>query len=312
MVSRFLKWCRRRIIPGHNILEYTSTKDKNRDIYFGFNTFLGSIISVVIPIIGGLIISQKLISFLPDNPFANYYFLFIIISLVFLTGIFYIFKLPSSLPPKIKVYQPFKSYRSKVWRLIGIREFIDGFKSGAIVFLSVIFVFIILDTEFNVGIFTGIFSLMGGVVALIVGDKLIGKKQNRLKFGLFGAIFLAIARAVYVFFFNIFGLLISAGIKLFAGPMFSISLAPSLYDAVDHSIKHKKRFYQYLVAREIPLATGRILSILLLLLLLKFGTDIIIGRIWFMIIGLFPLIFWAFTKRFEKILAKKIKHQSNR
>jgi len=291
---------------GHNIFEYISTNDGNRDIYFGLKTSLGYIIAVIFPVLGGLLIVQNWIPFLSQNPFANYYILFSVVVSIFIVGILYMFRLPRLLPPRINGTYLFVARRSPIWRLISAREFFDGLKGGSVGFLASILAFTVLsNSELNLGIFTSAFALLSAIVSFLVGGILMIVKGNRdrLTFGFVGASLMAIARVVYVTFFNVFGIIISSTIKIFAQPFFGVGLASTLYHAIDQSPKHKEEFFEYMIAREMPLALGRILSVLAFLLLLRFGTGIEIAKVWFLILGFVPLIFWFLTWRFENILS---------
>ena len=293
---------------GHNIFEYLSTNDDNRDIYFGLNTSLGYIIAVIFPVLGGLIIAQNWIPFLSQNPFANYYILFSVVVFIFIVGILYMFRLPRLLPPRINGAYLFVARRSPMWRLISAREFLDGLKGGSVGFIASILAFTVLsNSELNLGIFTSSFALLSAIVSFLVGGILMIVKGNRdrLTFGFVGASLMAIARVVYVTFFNIFGIIISSTIKTFAQPFFGVGLASTFYHAIDQSPKHKEEFFGYMMAREIPLVLGRVLSVLAFLLLLKLGTGIEIAKVWFLILGFIPLIFWFLTWKFENILSGK-------
>lgn len=293
---------------GHNIFEYLLTSDDNRDIYFGLKTSLGYLISVIFPVLGGFLIVQNWISFLPQNPFANYYILFSIVVFIFIVCILYIFRLPRLLPPQIDGSHLFVARRSPVWRLISIREFFEGLKSGSVGLIAGILAFTVLNnSELNLGIVTSFFALLSAVVSFLVGGILMTVKGNRdrLAFGFVGASLMAIARVLYITFFNIFGIIASSIIKVFAQPFFGVGLAPTFYYAIDQSPKHKEEFFEYMIAREMPLALGKILSILTFFLLLKFGTDIEIAKAWFLILGFIPLIFWFLTWKFENIFSKR-------
>lgn len=293
---------------GHNIFEYLSTDDSNRDIYFGLNTSLGYLVSVIFPVLGGFLIVQNRISFFPQIPFTNYYILFSVVAFIFFIGILYIFRLPRRLPPRIDSSHLFIARRSLTWRLISFREFLDGLKGGSIGFLSTILAFTVLNnSELNLGIFTSSFALLSAVVSFFLGGTLTVIKGNRdrLLSGFIGASLIALARVLYVALFNIFGIIISSMIKVFAHPLFGVGLAPTFYHAIDQSPKHQKEFFEYMIAREMPLALGRILSVLAFLLFLKLGTEMEIAKAWFLVIGFIPLAFWFLTWRFEKILSEK-------
>jgi len=293
---------------GHNIFEYLSTSDTNRDIYFGVKTSLGYLISVIFPVLGGFLIAQNWISFSPQTPFANYYILFSVVAFIFFIGILYVFRLSRRLPPKIDGSHLFVARRSLVWRLISFREFLDGLKGGSIGFISTILAFTVLNnSELNLGIFTSSFALLSAIIAFFLGGTLTVIKGNRdrLLSGFIGASLIALARVLYIALFNIFGIIISSIIKVFAQPLFGVGLAPTFYHAIDRSPKHQKEFFEYMIAREMPLALGRILSVLAFVLFLKLGTDMEIAKAWFLTIGFIPLTFWFLTWRFEKILSGK-------
>ncbi|MCK4354770.1 hypothetical protein KAW43_00210 [Candidatus Parcubacteria bacterium] len=291
---------------GHNIFEYLSTDDSNRDIYFGLKASLGCLISIIFPALGGLIIFQNWIPFLPQNSFANYYILFSAVVFIFVACILYIFRLPRLLPPRVDGSHLFIARRSSIWRLISAREFLDGLKGGSVGFLACILAFTVLNSsELNLGIFISFFALLSAVISLLVGGALtvIEGNRDRLIFGFVGASLIAMARVIYIAFFNVAGIITSSIIKIFAQPFFGIGLAPTFYHAIDQSHKHQKEFFEYMIAREMPLALGRIIGVLAFLLFLRFGTDMEVAKAWFLILGFVPLIFWFLTWKFENTIS---------
>jgi MFS transporter, YQGE family, putative transporter len=292
---------------GHNIFEYLSTANEDRDAYFGLNSSLGYLISVIFPTLGGFLIAQTLVTVPAFGPSSNYYLLFFFVAVILLAGILLVLKLPSfRLPATTRSYLSI-ARESSVWRLIGWREFLDGLKGGALGFLVSVLTFIILDnSELSVGVYTSVFALLSGAVAIYVGKRLAGRTRHRLASGLFGAGLLAASQVVYVAFFNFFGVILSGVINILGQPLFNVGLASTFYQAIDKSPEYRTGFFEYMIAREIPLALGRILSVVAFFLFLKFGTGLGAAKTWFVILGFVPFAFWFLTKKFEKTLAENI------
>jgi len=293
---------------AHNVFEYVLTNDNNRDTHFGLKASFGYIASVIFPVLGGLIIIQTWIPFLTQDPFANYYLLFSVVVFIFLISIFYIFQLPKILAPKIDGSHLFIIRRSSTWRLISVREFFSGLRGGSVVFLSSILAFTVLgNSEFNLGILISSFALLSALTAFFLGRVLTSVKGNRdrLAFGFIGASLMAVARVLYIAFFNFFGIIVSSIIKILAQPLFGVGLASTFYHAIDQSPQHQKEFFEYITLREISLAIGRILSVSAFFLFLKLGSDIGVAKIWFLILGFIPFVFWFLTWKFEDKISQK-------
>jgi YQGE family putative transporter len=285
---------------GNNAFTYLSTTDKNRDNFYALNSSIGNIISIIAPLVGGIILSQ--FNLFPHITNGNYYLLFSVVISIFLCGFYYSYKLPNEYVPRISLKKTLKPFTVRVWRIAGISAFVDGFKGESIGFIVTILTFQILTKELNMAFFSSAFSVISAFVSYQLAGRL--NRRNRLKFGFIGALLFIFVHLVYIFFFSTNGIILSSFIGVFANPLFGVGLASTFFLIIDSHPQHKKDYYTYITYREIPLALGRIAGASLFLLLLSLGSELIIAKTWYLMLGFIPILFFFLTHRFNKIIEK--------
>lgn len=182
---------------GNNAFIYLSTNDNNRDNYYAINSSIGSILSIISPLVGGIVLSQA--HFLPQLKNSNYYLLFSLVISIFLFGFYCTRKLPKEFIPKITLKQTLSPFKVRVWQIAGLSAFIEGFKGGCVGFIATILTFQILTKEMNMAIYSSAFSLLSAVVSYLLIGRL--NRKNRLKYGFLGALLLIFVNVTFVYFF---------------------------------------------------------------------------------------------------------------
>lgn len=285
---------------GINPLEYKTTKDTNRDLFNALNSSISSFIAVFIPPVIGLLLSYN---FGSDNFIFNYSIIFIFTIVVFSIGLFYSVKLPDYKISDFNFKNLLQPVKSEIWKLICIRDLLDGFYGGTDTFLGTLLVFFILKREVNMGLFNSLLSILSILVTIKIGTWL--NRNNRLRLGFIGAMLLSFGRVLYIGMFSIAGMIVSSLIALLGGPLFGIGLASTFFDAIDHSPNHEKYYFEYMVFREIFLAFGRTSGTLVFLIVLNtFGNQLELTKYWFLILGFMPLFYFYATKKFEGLIAE--------
>jgi len=269
---------------GNYLLSYVNTTDKNRDSYYGLNFSISSTLSVVIPLISGLIISQK---FFTDSVIINYYLLFLITIIILIISSFYTANLPNFTIPKVKPQKLLAPFKLKIWRLVGLSTFMEGIKAGSEGFIASLLLFTILTQELDMGLYQSVFSLLGAVVGLIIAKKL--HSQGRVPAIILGGGLFIIAHLAFINFFSVQGILISMLILLIASPLYNIAISSVFFDILDHTKNHQQDMNEYLLFKELFSLLGCFVGALIFLIFLRFGGALEAAKAWYLFLGFIPI-----------------------
>lgn len=286
---------------GSTAFQYTLTRDENRDKFYSIGIAQGLLLSIILPFLSGIIISQN---FIPFSIIGNYYILFFLAICLLVVGIFFAFLLPSTLLIKITFKDILVSVRQPGWHYVSYAAFVDGFKGGLEGFIASILTFSILTKEVNIGIYNAIFAIAGTLVALYLGKKL--QRGKRLLIGMIGAMLILIERLVYIIFFSFFGLIVSSLIGILGDQFFTMGLISTFFDMIDHSPQHEKEYFAYITYKEIPFGIGRITGVVAFLVILHFANNVGSVKLWYILLGILPFILYFMTKKFEKVIQESL------
>ena len=282
---------------GMNVLTYLNTRNDNRDTFYGFGSSLSNFLSMGTPLISGFIISQTLIPRM--GIVENYYLLFFLSSLILFVGIIFSFLLPSSKVPKVRPKELISPLKKKLWRYTSYAYIIEGLKVGSEGFITSYLVFNILSKELNIGIYQSLFSVINAIFCMLLAKRM--NKGNRMKSILIGSLMTLFSNILYISIFSVSGLILNSIIGIIAGPLYSIGTSSAFFNALDNNRELKKDFNKYIVFLEFPMMAGRSLGALLFLIFLGFGKPLVIAKMWFLFIGLVPLIFSLFIYKFTEL-----------
>ena len=282
---------------GNTPFQYIFTQDENRDRFYSIGIAQGLIMSIAVPFISGIIISQTIV---PLSIILNYYVLFSMAICLLAIGLVFAFLLPENLLTKIEPKDVLMPFSRPGWHFVTYAAFIDGFKGGLESFVGSILAFVILTKEVNMGAYNAFFAIAATVVALYLGKKL--QREKRLLVGSIGALLILLERGVYIMFFSFFGLVISSFIGIFGEQFFTLGLISTFFDMIDHSPQHEKEYFAYITFKEIPFGIGRIAGILVFLIILHFMSDITSAKIWYLFLGILPFTLYFLTKKFERVI----------
>ncbi len=279
---------------AEHVLVFDLTEDNTRDYFNGINGFSASFFGMIAPFISGLIINN-----LPD--LQGYMVIFgITVGLFIGVEILSFFIHPRFCPGPYCVWKVLKNPDPNWRRVLGIIGFY-GIRTGIFSFLTALLVFLASGREFILGSF----SLGMGVLTLISAYALayLVKPDKRpcyihtSSIMLVGALLVLLWRSDWIGIL-VFGVLTGIFDPFFDIPFESLSFKVIETDTIDEDLR-----IEYIVAREIPLNLGRILSILLFYLLLGHEMDVTRLRIYLAFLIPAPIII--------SILLRGIKFSNN-
>jgi YQGE family putative transporter len=286
---------------GNHALTYSSTTDSNRDQYNGLITSLSYISSIIAPALGGILIAET--DWLPWLRFgqSGYHLLFLAIIAVLLMTAWSAKRLSGLTVKGGRAKEILALARSRRWRLMLGREFLDGMTTGPMNFIYIVLAFTILGgSEINLGIFSSVFALLGAFTSILIGGLINHRTKDRINLGYIGAALFAASTIIFVGMFSFTGIIASSLIDIFAAPLFAIGMGATLFHAIDQSPRHEETYYSYIVLRETVLTIGRVISIALFLLTLNLAAELTVAKIWYLALFMFPFGFCLLTRLAEK------------
>jgi YQGE family putative transporter len=237
-----------------NTLLYYYTSLENRGFYLGVSNSLASVMNIISPTIAGyMIVSGK--------EFSGYYAVFYVTFLLYITaGIISYF-----LDKRIQVgkfdLRKVLFHKNANWKYVLRSNFFLGVREGAIYFIIDILYFITFRNELSFGGFTTMISFIGVISAFLIGKYIHYRSNNKAI--LIGGSVTLLATIMLVSYTSEttvigYGILTSVFNYFWLIPVLMIH-----YQVAQSIIKSEESMGDYMIAREVPTAIGRVLGILL-------------------------------------------------
>lgn len=278
-----------------NTLSFDFTNMGNRDTWNGYNGCCSGISAAVAPMLSAYVISSF-------NGTRGYRLVF-----TMTLGAFVILSLVSLLL-RCKNYGCRLDYRKafsrncEEWGIIRLSTLFWGFRDVIIVFLVNILTIEITKSELSLGELTLASSLISSVSYVIV-QKVIKPPRRRLSITI-GVLGLSIAVLVLAAGMAYGPLAFFIMTDAFCLPFFLIQLNSATFNVIDRN-REKDMRIEYMINKDIALNSGRIASVLILILLLTLSKSWVMLRMYLVILGLVPLIAGYSLSRLRGVLGGK-------
>jgi len=275
-----------------NVLTFEITEPETRDFFNGFLGILSSAGGMIGPFAAGFIISRL-------EKFAGYSIIFGISLGLFSVAVFLSFFLKRR-PAEGKFW--FKRIwqeraQSQNWRMVTNAHIFQGLREGTFAFIVSVFVFISTGSEMALGTFGLINSGISFLTYFLVSRML--KKQMRKKAILLGGIILYLVIFLLIFDLTYYKLLLYAAIIAVAYPLLLVPYNSLSYDVIGRGWKAAEMRIEYIVVKEVFLNIGRILSISLFLIAIKFFNQETSIPILLLIIGSGHTLIYFFIRQIK-------------
>jgi len=273
-----------------NVLTFEITEPETRDFFNGFMGGLESLGGMVGPLLAGIIISKMStnIGYMTVFSISLGLFILAVVSSFFLKRR----KARGKYELK-KVFQRFLPDAN--WRNVLLANLCQGLREGIFVFIITIWVFIITNSEFAVGIFNLVFCGVSFVFYMIVSKIIYPKIRKRAI--LMGSIIISLSVYILVFHFSIVTALLYALVIGVAYPIINVPLSSSAFDVIGNSINAKELRIEYVVTLELFVNIGRVISVCLLIVcLISFNSFKVIPIILVIMSHAYLFVFYFMNK----------------
>ncbi|UJL44855.1 MFS transporter [Virgibacillus sp. NKC19-16] len=272
-----------------NVLTFEITEPETRDFFNGFLGVLQSFGGMIGPLLAGIIIAKMTANLGYRTIFTISFILFIcaVVSSFFLNrrkaeGSFHFRRILE------------ERRHNKNWNRILNAHVAQGLREGMFAFVITIWVYLITNSEFALGVFN--LSLSGlSFIFYFLATKFI-KPSMRKKAILIGALILYFSIFIILFEISYLLMIIYAVFIGIAYPIINVPYNSMTYDVIGKAWKAKDLRVEYIVVRELFVNIGRVLSISVFLIAVSiFQAEEIIP--WLLVIfGIGHLFIYVFVK----------------
>ncbi|MCF6093371.1 MFS transporter [Microaerobacter geothermalis] len=286
---------------GYNILYFEITNPDNRDMFNGVNGFLFSGTGMIAPVLSGWFLSQM-------KQLTGYTLIFSISLGIFITAIIvsYFFH-HRELHGVFHLGKVWKEAKNRTpWHFVMVAHYFQGIREGIYTFLIGLLVFISTSSEFRLGVYTFITSLVSLVSFFLAGKWIKPKKRNTSL--LIGTTMLAVVVIPMFFTVNYVTLLILGIGGSFFFPFFTIPITSTTFDLIGENKQKAQLKVEYIVFREFVLNLGRITSITLFIILITITEKIEVIAIFLFFSNALLLFTWINMKHVPVTSDLKGKH----
>lgn len=243
-----------------HVLSFDFTSTENRDTFNGYNGSIAGICGAAAPISSAYIINKNILG-------MGYTLVFSISLLLFVVLILVSFLIKADYYGSKVNFKKILGTNSHDWSFLRKGLFMWGFRDVIIGFLIIVLVFKTTGSEWSVGTF----SLIGSVIssaAFVVEQKLV-KPKSRLKSMLAGALLMFVGVWGLVVNISYGTLLIYMIMESAFLPFFLVPFSSASFNII--SLQHQDDLrLEYIINKEIVLNLGRIISL-----------SVLIGLLWF-------------------------------
>jgi MFS transporter, YQGE family, putative transporter len=242
-----------------NVLYFEITEPGNRDVFNGMNGFLGAAAGIVAPLLSGWIITRV-------DRLTGYRIVFGLSLAIFLTAVMVSFLLKRRKAEGeyqlVNVLR--QSFRMKErWRWVMAASVAQGAREGVYAFLIALLIYVTTQNEMVLGSFLTVSSLMSLIAFLLVGRYL--RLQWRDESMLVGTLMMGVVVLPFVWKIKTWSLFVLGVGAAFFYPLYMVPLTSTVFDVIGESRTSARLRIEYVVARELALNLGRVLSLVMFL-----------------------------------------------
>jgi len=285
---------------NRDFLALDTTNDKNRNYYYGLETFFFTITSIIIPLlVGWFIISSKTMGWFGENRAYQ------LITL----GVFILTIISSIAIHKEKFRNPkqkkFIHFRfDKLWHKMQLLAVLKGLAQGYLVTAPAILIMYLIGDEGSLGTIQAISGLVTAVVLYLLGR--FSKPQHRIYIFTVGLILFVAGTLANAIMFSATGVIVFVLAMVLFRPLHDIAYFPIQMRVIDVlSKKENRNEFAYIFNHEFGLFVGRVFGLVLFLLLTHYVSGVFALKYSLLIIAVLQLISIPVAKLIIKHTSKE-------
>jgi len=270
---------------NRDFLALDTTNDKNRNYYYGLETFFFTITSIIIPLfVGWFIISSKTMGWFGEHRAYQFITLGVFILTIISSIVIHKEKFKN---PKQKKFLYF--HFDKLWRKMQFLAVLKGLAQGYLVTAPAILIMYLIGDEGSLGTIQAISGAITAVVLYLLGR--FSKPQHRIYIFTVGLILFVAGTLANAIMFSATGVIVFMLAMVLFRPLHDIAYFPIQMKVIDVlSKKENRNEFAYIFNHEFGLFIGRVFGLVLFLLLTHYVSDVFALKYSLLIIALLQLI----------------------
>lgn len=254
------------------LLTLNSTNDKNRNYFFGLESFFFSLWSIVVPLIVGVFLASldgKMFLGHVLSVNMGYQIITVVVFFIAIGACIVLEKGDFANPVQKKfVYFRYHILWQKFLALAGLKGMVQGF----LVTAPAILVMRLVGNEGSLGLIQGIGGGATAIIVYVLGR--VAKPEHRMKIFGFGLLVFFIGTLFNGVMFSAIGVIIFVLCKVLFQPLHDLAYFPTLMKTIDMvSSIEKRNEYAYIMSHEIGLFFGRATGMILFISLAYFVSE---------------------------------------
>ncbi|MDB5131238.1 MAG: transporter [Mucilaginibacter sp.] len=247
-------------------LALTSTRNENRNYYYGLETFFFTVASIIMPLLAGYFIAttQKL-GWLGGQVTTAYHILTAVVLLLTLIASFIVYKGNFKNPENARFIY-FKFHR--LWhKMLGLAA-LKGVAQGFVIAAPVMLIMRLVGHEGSIGSIQSSGACLSAVMLYILGRK--STADHRLKIFTAGLGLFLVGAVINMALFNAFGVIVFVACMVFARPLLDMAYFPIQLGVIECvAAKEKRNQFAYIFNHEAGLYIGRLFGCLLFIIIAR-------------------------------------------
>ena len=233
-------------------------------------------LTVILPIVGGLIISFIHLQTIKNNPLLpeGYFYMFVLTFCIMVVSFIFAPELKFNKCAVVKPKNIISMFKEKDLSYFMYYNIFTSVQDIAVMIAVGVITFLILKTEFNLGMFSSVLSAVAAIYFILIRKYIANKINVREKFFLLGVFGDVVSKLTYYFLFSYTGLIIKAVADTFLVP-FQYLFSDNIQKKKMEDVVAKNKSYniqEILIFQEVLIFIGRFFTLLIILLILHFST----------------------------------------
>jgi len=285
---------------NRDFLALDTTNDKNRNYYYGLETFFFTITSIIIPlIVGWFIISSKTLGWFGEHRAYQMITLCVFILTIISSIVIHREKFEN---PKQKKFLHF--HFDRLWHKMLFLAGLKGLAQGYLVTAPAILIMYLIGDEGSLGTIQAISGIVTAIVLYLLGR--FSKPEHRIYIFTVGLLIFVGGTMANAIMFSATGAIVFMLAMVLFRPLHDIAYFPIQMRVIDVlSRKEKRNEFAYIFNHEFGLFIGRVFGLVMFLLLTHYVSEVFALKYSLLIIALLQLISVPVAKMVIKHTSKE-------
>jgi YQGE family putative transporter len=282
---------------NRDFLALNTTRDDNRNYYYGLETFFYTITGIVVPLMAGAFIATTEAAgwFGGKVNYAYYVLTVIVFGLSVLASILVHrgnFKNPKRAPFLFFSFD-------RLWNKMLLLAALKGVAQGYIVTAPTMLIMSLVGNEGSLGLIQGVAAAVSAVLLYVLGR--ISTPEHRLRIYLIASLLFVLGAVFNAGLYSSLGVVLFMVCLLFARPLLDIAYFPVQLRLIDVLAKKEGRNeFAYIFNHEFGLYAGRLFGCGLFILLARYVSDYFALRYALLVIALVHFMGWFVMRNLLK------------